>query len=95
MNYKARATHEGGALLCTVLAADDTSLAIFGVALHSRAALDMWSMLVAQFGAADDPQCSAPPWCAISAFSGIIQHVDALEWLADFEQRVAWAWAER
>ena len=95
VNFKARATHEGGALLCTVLAVDDTPLAIFGVVLHSRAALDVWSMLVNQFGAADGLQCPAPPWCAVNVFSGVIQHLNALEWLADFEQCVAWAWAER
>ena len=95
VNYKARATHEGGALLCTVLAADDTPMAIFGVVLHSRAALDVWSMLVAQFDAADGLKCPAPPWCAVNVFSGVPQHVDALEWLTDFEQFVAWAWVER
>ena len=71
-NYKARATHEGGALLCTVLAVDDTPLAIFGVVLHSRAALNVWSMLVAQFSAADGLECLAPPWCAVNVFSGVI-----------------------
>ena len=94
-NYKARATHEGGALLCTVFAANDTPLAIFGVMLHSRAALNVWSMLVGQFGAADGLECPAPPWRAVNVFFGVIQHADALEWLADFEQCVAWAWAER
>jgi len=94
-NYKARATHEGGALLCTVLAVDETPLSIFGVVLHAGTAINVRPILVAQFGAADGLNARHRYGVRSTFFLGSFATRICWSGLRIFEQCVAWAGAER
>lgn len=71
-------------------------LVTLGVATHSRCGARLWRVMHEdRDGLATDGQPTPPePWLAARLEQGILAHPDALDWLADLEQGLAWAWVE-
>ncbi|MDQ3562852.1 MAG: hypothetical protein M3436_01505 [Pseudomonadota bacterium] len=65
-----------------------------GVAAHSRCGAALWRELH-RWGktpvVTDPERCPPEPWVAVALDAGITQHMDATEWLGDFERCLAWA----
>lgn len=73
-----------------------------GVAEHSRCGGRLWRLMhdVADRSgmpplATDRNDPPQEPWCAARIEIGSVTALDAMEWLADFERCLAWAWLER
>lgn len=90
----------GGCLVATVWANGPPAeiVCTIGIALHSRCGATLWKALH-RWGEApvrtDPTQCPPEPWCAAALYTGIVRHVDAADWLGDFERCLAWAWYAR
>ena len=68
-----------------------------GIAAHSRCGASLWRELHrwGQTPVVTDPErCPAEPWVAVALDEGALTHLDAMEWLGDFERCLAWAWVE-
>jgi hypothetical protein len=69
-----------------------------GIAAHSRCGAGLWRALHT-WGTApvvtDPDRCPPEPWVAAALDGAIVQHMDATEWLGDFERCLAWAWCTR
>ncbi len=72
-----------------------TPLVTIGVAQRSRQGRDMWAKLVANFGAKPGIKQPAEPWCAVALHPALLSYPDTMEWIADFERCLAWAWITR
>jgi hypothetical protein len=85
---------ENGGLVVTVFNGPDP-LVTFGVAQRSLHGQSLWSLLLANF--AHEPSIERPrePWLAVAVHNTLFKHLSATDWLADFEQCVAWAWITR
>lgn len=93
--YALYATADGAWLLATVLDRDMAPIVTFGVAPRSRGAGRLWQML--HDGRPDlttEPaQPPAAPWCAVR-IEDQARLLPAVEWIADYERCIAWAWIE-
>ena len=76
-------------------ASADIPLVTFFVAQRSRHSEPLWAMLLANFVHPDGIKQQSAPWCAVVVHPSAIAHRDSLEWLADFERCVAFAWIIR
>ncbi|MDC8446093.1 MAG: hypothetical protein LV471_09245 [Nitrosomonas sp.] len=76
-------------------AGSDIPLVTFGVAQRSRHSGPLWAMLLANFEHLAGIKQPSPPWCAVAVHPSIMMHPQALDWIADFERCVAWAWITR
>lgn len=105
-HFSAKAFVQDGGLVVTVYgpsgphergtpANADIPLVTFGVAQRSRHGGDLWTMLLANFKQLDGIKQPSAPWCAVVVHPSAFAHRDALDWLADFERCVAWAWITR
>lgn len=105
-HYSAKALVHSGGLVVTVYgpigphqqgapANADIPLVTFAVARRSRHGGDLWSMLLAIFDHKSGIKQPSVPWLAVAVHTSAFAHRDALDWLADFERRVAWAWITR
>lgn len=68
-----------------------------GVAEHERCGATIWRTLhqVSQLPPATDVERQPrAPWCGVLLEPAIMHHMDAMEWLGDFERCLAWAWIE-
>lgn len=69
-------------------------IATIGVALHSRCGAVLWRELHRSGDApviTDPERCPPEPWVAAALNTRITAHMDATEWLGDFERVLAWA----
>jgi len=95
--YSVGGRGQGRCLVATVWADGPTSeiIASIGIAAHNRCGAVVWRALH-QYGrlpVVTDPDSQPqPPWCAAALEIGILRHMDASEWLGDFERCLAWAW---
>jgi hypothetical protein len=106
-HYSAKITLGGGALLVTIMAPGGphtagrqyhgkvVPLATVGVAQRSRQTIDLWAMMVAQYGAVPGLQQPGTPWCAVALHAGLAAYPNAVHWLGDLERCLAWAWITR
>ena len=106
-HLSALASTDAGSLVVTVFApagpflpgavsrGKDTPLVTFGVAQRSRHGADLWPKLIAAFGAKANLQKPAEPWLAVALRDGLMQHIDVIPLLGDFERCCAWAWITR
>lgn len=106
-HLSALASIDAGSLIVTVFApagpfvpgsaslGKDTPLVTFGVAQRSRHGADLWTKLISAFGAKDNLQRPAEPWIAVALREGLMQHIDVIPLLGDFERCCAWAWMTR
>ncbi|MGH8519851.1 MAG: hypothetical protein ACREU9_00095 [Gammaproteobacteria bacterium] len=83
-------------LAATVWAGGPPSVCVatIGVALHSRCGAGLWRELHrwGETPVVTDPErCPPEPWVAAVLNTGIAAHMDATEWLGDFERCLAWA----
>ncbi|MBX9756017.1 MAG: hypothetical protein K2X80_14780, partial [Pseudomonadaceae bacterium] len=103
--YSALATVHDGGLVATIsgpplttgpMAGKPPPLVTMGVAKRSRHAATLWPLLTGPVMPRSMPgiQCPATPWLAVSIWPTIAMHPEALEWLGDLEQCIAWAWME-
>lgn len=85
-----------GAMTATIYADGPPSevIATIGVCADPRISATIWRALH-QWGdtpVKTDPSSPPPvPWCAAALESAIARHMDAVEWLGDFERCLAWA----
>lgn len=93
-NYESVIYADGGGLVVTVYAGDDPIITM-GVAQRSRHGKELWSVLLANFDHAAGIERPSEPWLAVSVHPALIVHPESAQWLADFEQCVAWAWITR
>lgn len=87
----------GKCLVATVWANGPPSVVVatIGVAAHSRCGAMLWRELHrwGETPVVTDPErCPPEPWVAAAVDTGIAQHMDATDWLGDFERCLAWAW---
>lgn len=68
-----------------------------GVALNPLSGLHLWQALHETAGhlATDPKRPPKVPWIADRIEPGIVNHVEAVAWTADFARSLAWAWFER
>lgn len=88
--YRAEVTKIRGGIVCTVLGAQLVPLITFGVATRSRHA-HLWTTMIEQFGFADELKVPEAPWCAVVLHPAYQTHQDALSWVDQFVQSVAWS----
>ena len=105
VDYSAMATVHDGGLIVTIsgpapttgpMAGKPPPLVTMGVAKRSRHAATLWPLMTGPVMPPVKPgiQCPDTPWLAVAIWPTIALHPDALEWLGDFEQCIAWAWIE-
>ena len=96
-HYRLKASTVGPALLCTVLSPERAPLVTFGVAPRPRSSAKLWSILHehAVSPATDPASPPETPWLAVRVEPSIATDPGAIQWLADYERVVAWAWIER
>lgn len=105
-HFSAIAYVQDGGLIVTVYGPDgphergqpanaDIPLVTFGVAQRSRHSEPLWAMLLANFDHPEGIKQPGTPWCAVVMHLSIMAYADAIDWLADFERCVAWAWITR
>lgn len=88
------ATASGPWLVATVLYGD-APLVTMGVAPQSQGAGRLWRTLHADAKTATDPaDVPRAPWCAVRIEPGLLQRLDAAQWLGDYERLLAWAWLD-
>ncbi|QTD44309.1 hypothetical protein [Ottowia testudinis] len=96
--FGALCLHQQGTLVVTVYAPQPDigprmPQVTFGVAQRSRQAAALWPMLMQAGPAAPGVKQPEAPWCAVHLHPTVDR--DALDWLADFERCIAWAWITR
>lgn len=99
-NYAAQATAERGELMLTVYARQHDAavsrhpLATLAVAPKSKHSARVWAIVTDGRLGPTAPNLREPraPWCAVHLHPALLGHLDATQWLADFERCVAWAW---
>lgn len=90
----------GKCLVATVWADGPPSevVATIGVAGGSKCGATLWRALH-KWGetpvVTDAARMPPKPWVAAALDAAIVRHMDAAEWLGDFERCLAWAWLER
>ena len=100
--YTAHATYSDGSLVLTVrgpkiktgpLAGTRPPLVSIGVQRPASQA-DAWEAMTGPRMPPAAPGIKRPaaPYCAVILWPSIATAPDALEWLGDFEQCIAWAW---
>lgn len=105
-HYSAKAFVHSGGLVVTVYGPSgpylhgdpsnaDIPLVTFAVAQRSRQGNDLWAMMMANFESKKGIKQPSTPWLAVAVHQSAIAHRDSLEWLADFERCVGWAWITR
>lgn len=93
--YSASAHIEQGGLVITVFAGAD-ALVTMAIAERSRQSAPLWAYMQAQHGPfAAGIEAPNAPWLAAALRPGIGLHMDASDWLGDFERCIAWTWLER
>jgi hypothetical protein len=88
----------GKCLLVTAYdAPSGVPLVAFGIAPHSRCGAPLWRRLHdrALPSKTDPEQCPIEPWLAVRMEIGIAEHLEATNWLGDWERCLAWAWLSR
>lgn len=88
--YRAEVTKTSGGLVCTVLGAQLVPLVTFGVATRSRHA-HLWTTMIDRFGSAAEANVPEAPWCAVVLHPAYQSHQEALSWMDQFVQCVAWS----
>ncbi|CAL8981524.1 hypothetical protein RHODGE_RHODGE_02851 [Rhodoplanes serenus] len=89
----------GGCMAATVWADGPPSVVIatIGIATRSLCGARLWRDLH-RYGSGpvvtDPAWCPPEPWLAVALERGIVAHVDATDWLGDFERCLAWAFLE-
>lgn len=63
-----------------------------GVAQRSRHAAELWPLLIAQAGVKTGLRQPGTPWMAVALHPSITAYRGDIDWMADFEACVAWAW---
>lgn len=101
--YTAHAAVQDGALVLTVngptvtdvgpLLGVSPPVVTIGVAKKSRHD-HLWGLLTGPVMPLAKTGITRPqsPWCGVVIHPTIAMHLDALEWLGDFERCIAWAW---
>ncbi|GKS87138.1 hypothetical protein AVMA1855_23320 [Acidovorax sp. SUPP1855] len=100
-DYAAQALRAEGALVVTVFGrapqvGKRVPLVTFGVAQRSRQAERLWRLMM-QGVYSPVPHLARPPvpWCAAGVYASAASDMEALSWIGQFEQAVAWAWITR
>jgi len=98
--YSISGRRSGKCLVATVYADGPPSelIATIGVAAHSRCGSRLWRELHrwGRVPVVTDPERPPPePWVAAALDEGAAHHLDAMEWLGDFERCLGWAWVTR
>lgn len=104
-NYTAHASVFDGALIVTIsgptvatgpMAGKAPPLVSVGVAKKSRHN-HLWGLLTGPVMPPAKTGIARPqsPWCGVVIHPTIAMHLDALEWLGDFERCIAWAWCNK
>ena len=73
-------------------------LVAFGVAENERCGAALWRGLHNTEGlptTTKPEQQPRAPWCGVALAEGLTLHLDAGNWIADFERVIAWAFLER
>lgn len=93
-NYTVEMHFLSGGLFATVYAGK-SPLITMAVAQNPRQVVEMWEILVSNYGA--HPAAKRPEglMCAVSLHPALYCDFAALEWLGDFERCIAWAWIKR
>lgn len=102
-DYAAHAIVQDGSLLITISGPIDARehkrppLVTMGVARRSRQGAALWPLLTGPAMPGTKTGLTRPPepWAAVYIWSTIALHLEALPWLADLEECIAWAWLER
>lgn len=100
LGYSVSGRAGGKCMVATVWADGPPSelVVTIGVAEHERCGAAIWRTLhdVAHLPTmtSRDEQPRAP-WCGVLLEPAIAAHVEAMEWMGDFERCLAWAWLER
>jgi hypothetical protein len=71
------------------------AVATIGVVAADRGAATVWRQLhrLGETPVVTDPKgCADAPWVATAHDADIVRHMNAVEWLGDFERCLAWAW---
>lgn len=103
--YTAMASVHDGGLIITIsgpalttgpMAGKPPPLITMGVAKKSRHSATLWPLMTGPVMPAAKPciQCPDTPLLAVAIWPTIALHTDALEWIGDLEQCIAWAWME-
>lgn len=86
-------TRSGRLLLATIMA--ETPICTLAIADRSVGAQKLLQMIHKDVEAATDPlKPPRAPWCAARIEVGLADHLDDMNWLADFQRCLAWTWIE-
>jgi hypothetical protein len=97
-HYQLKATAVGPSVICSVFSpVQHAPLVTFGVARKSRGARQLWSALHEQIDGLRTDLADVPstPWLATRIEASAIFDLAAFDWLADYQQLVAWAWVQK
>lgn len=96
--YQLTATAQGRCLVATIWHGHDPVCTV-AIARHGRCGSHLWRLMhepapgVAPL-VTDGAMQPQAPWCAVRLEAGITRHLDAAQWLGDYERCLAWAWIE-
>jgi len=98
--YAARVSADGGMLMVTIVRSGTppAPLVTLGVATRSRHAARLWQILhddTLMPPQTDPGDVPSPPWLAVRMEIGILTDPSAVDWLADAERCIAWAWIDK
>lgn len=83
-------------LAATVMRGNSDALITFGVSVRSRCGPALWRLLVSGSGARVSAlRTPVAPWCAVRTEAEWQGDAQPLEWLAELELAIAWAWVDR
>jgi hypothetical protein len=97
-HYQLKATAVGPSVICSVFSpVEHAPLVTFGVARRSRGGRQLWSALhePGKDLQTDFSAMPSTPWLASRIEASAVSDLPAFEWLADYQQLVAWAWIQK
>ncbi len=103
-HFSLSANSQGGILVCTVWGpygphsrgrphkGEHMPLVTFGMAPKGPLAKQLWDLMVKELGAKPGVKQPSGALCAVAIHPTSFFHLDAMEWFADLERCITWAW---